>query len=78
MVSGEGSEATISHNRVVGTPATYELGQAAQNGIQVSFGADAYIHHNWVSHNNYTPNPDLEPEAASGILSYDAGDVTIE
>jgi nitrous oxidase accessory protein NosD len=77
VVNGPAASAEIAHNQVVGTPATYTLGQAAQNGIQVSGGADASIHHNVVADNAYTPNPTGTQWAASGILVSGAGHVVI-
>lgn len=75
VVNGAGSSAEITHNEVVGTPSVQ--GQAAQNGIQVSGGADAIISHNVVANNSYTPDPTAIQWAATGILAFQAGDVEI-
>ncbi|MGB8345537.1 MAG: right-handed parallel beta-helix repeat-containing protein [Ktedonobacteraceae bacterium] len=50
-VNGVGSNATISHNTVIGQgPVNY----IAQNGIQIGFGAKGTVSHNIVTGNSYT------------------------
>jgi parallel beta-helix repeat protein len=52
IVAGADSHATVRNNTIVGAGPTDVL---AQNGIQVSDGADAIITRNLISGNNYTP-----------------------
>jgi parallel beta-helix repeat protein len=54
----------VAHNEIIGNGATVVI---AQNGIQVSRGADGEVHHNKVSQNIYVP-PGTE---ATGILLFD-------
>jgi hypothetical protein len=61
VVSNTGSSAEVAYNEVVGIGPT---GSIAQNGIQVSGGAQADIHHNKVSRNLYT----TAGTEATGIL----------
>lgn len=63
-VDGAGSKATITSTTVTGTGETPTI---AQNGIQVSFGAQAKITQSTVSANEYNPS-----DEATGILFYDA------
>ena len=56
----------VAFNIVVGVGATPLI---AQNGIQVSRGAVADVHHNKVSQNNYA----LSTTVSEGILLFDAG-----
>jgi len=70
VVRGAKASATIMSNTVTGSgPITY----IAQNGIQVSFGADAFIRGNTVTGNWYTPAGD----EACGLLLYQAGNVQL-
>lgn len=62
--------ATISGNVVTGS-GPVPLGYAAQNGIQVGFGASALVTGNSVSGNDYLPSEDV----ACGILVYQASGV---
>jgi parallel beta-helix repeat protein len=64
VVDNEGSFAEIRQNEIVGEGPT---ALNAQNGIQISRGADAEIHYNRVSRNIYTPPSD----DATGILLFD-------
>jgi Right handed beta helix region len=63
--------ATITNNVVTGA-GPLGLGFAAQNGIQVSYGASARLVNNTVTLNNYTP-PKV---TACGLLLYKAGGVS--
>ncbi len=64
-VRGAGSSARVENNKVTGAgPIDY----IAQNGIQVSFGADATVKRNTVSGHDYTP----EGVEACGLLFYQA------
>ncbi len=66
VISGAGSDATISGNTVAGDgPVTY----IAENGIQVSSAATATINGNTVSGHSYTPFT----FASAGLLLYEAG-----
>jgi hypothetical protein len=68
-VSGEGTSASVVGNNVIGEgPVDY----IAQNGIQISFGAQARLEGNDVSLNNYTP-PKV---TACGLLIYKADGVS--
>ena len=75
---GSGTTATITGNYVVGIGATPLI---AQNGIQVSDGATGKVSSNTVSANIYVNPPDCQASNAcygsSGILIYDAGDITV-
>ncbi len=70
VVDNLGSHAEISHNTIVGVGPTAAI---AQNGIQVSREATGNVHHNEVSGNLYTG----AAWAASGILLYQSGAVTV-
>jgi hypothetical protein len=65
-VDGTGTTATITGNYVVGIGAT---GATAQNGIQVSDGANGSVKNNTVTDDVYTGGS----YSASGILLYDSG-----
>lgn len=71
LVSNAGSSATIQHNTVQGIGPTASI---AQNGIQVSAGADANVKDNDVSGNVYTP----QTVVSTGILLFTPGAVTVE
>lgn len=60
LVSNAGSSGEVAYNEVTGTPSQ----TIAQNGIQVSAGAEGNIHHNKVSLNFYGPTG----TEATGIL----------
>jgi parallel beta-helix repeat protein len=69
VVDGAGSSATITDNTVTGVGKT---GVIAQNGIQISRGADAKVSGNTVSGDSYTQGE------ATGILLYgDLGTVSV-
>lgn len=70
-VDNAGSYAEIAHNRILGAGPT---AITAQNGVQVSRGATANVHHNFVSGNVYTP----QEVEATGILLYQSGVVVTE
>lgn len=70
-VDNVGSYAEIAHNRILGGGPT---DVTAQNGVQVSRGATANVHHNFVSGNIYTP----QAVEATGILLYQSGVVATE
>ncbi len=69
LVENAGSRAVIVDNRVTGDGPSAQI---AQNGIQVSFGADAFVGNNWVSGQIYSPSP-----LASALLFYLPGHVTV-
>ncbi len=71
-VIGATSSATIEGNTVTGN-GPVGLGLAAQNGIQVSFGATATITGNNISDISYTPLSYV----ATGILITDAGETFV-
>jgi hypothetical protein len=70
-VDNAGSFARITHNviRGVGPSATI-----AQNGIQVSRGADAVVEHNWVGDNTYLGAPAF---GGTGVLLFTPGSVRV-
>jgi hypothetical protein len=70
-VDNAGSSARITHNvvRGVGPSATI-----AQNGIQVSRGADAVVEHNWVADHTYLGAP---ATGGTGVLLFAPGDVRV-
>jgi parallel beta-helix repeat protein len=70
VVTNEGSRATILDNTITGRGPTDVI---AQNGIQVSLGADAVIANNTIARNSYTGDETF----ATGVLVFQAGDVTI-
>jgi parallel beta-helix repeat protein len=71
LVDGPRTEADVSGNVVRGVGTTAVI---AQNGIQVSDGADADVHFNLVFGNRFAdPNVAL----SSGILLFEAGDVRV-
>jgi hypothetical protein len=68
VVRGAGASATIERNKVTGAgPIDY----IAQNGIQVSYGANATVKGNIVSGHSYTP----DGNEACGLLFFQAGKV---
>jgi hypothetical protein len=62
--------ATVTNNTVTGA-GPLGSGFAAQNGIQISFGASALVSGNSVSGNDYTPSSDV----ACGLLLFEANGV---
>ena len=68
LVDNAGSSALIVENKVTGDGPNAQI---AQNGIQVSNGADAFVGNNWVSGQIYSPSP-----LASGLLFYLPGRVS--
>ncbi len=70
VVDGLDSHAEIGHNEVVGIGTT---SLTAQNGVQISRGATAEVHHNEISGNDYT---ELDA-AATGILLFESGPTTV-
>jgi nitrous oxidase accessory protein NosD len=72
-----GSEVTISNNIVTGLGPTTG---AAQNGIQIGFGAKGTILRNTVTDNVWSPCVSLEKCAfnATGILIFQSDDVRVE
>jgi parallel beta-helix repeat protein len=70
VVSNTGSSAVIDQNKITGVGPTALI---AQNGIQVSSGANALILHNVVSGNVYTP----QTFASTDILLFSPGSVII-
>lgn len=71
-VVGSDAVATITGNYVVGIGATSLI---AQNGIQVSNGANGSVKGNTVTDDNYINPPDCGPNCygSSGILIWDSG-----
>jgi len=67
---GDGTSALIAGNKIVGVGPT---GVIAQNGVQVSDGADARVIDNDISRNAYTGSETF----ASGVIVTGAGDVTV-
>jgi len=63
-----GTFVTVSNNMVTGRGAT-GLGDAAQNGVQIGFGARGLVSGNTISAHDYTP-PDF---VACGLLFFRAG-----
>jgi len=63
LVDNSGSSAEVAYNEVVGAGSTVVI---AQNGIQVSRGAQGDVHHNKVSQNVYAPTTN----DATGILLF--------
>ncbi|MEO2089967.1 MAG: right-handed parallel beta-helix repeat-containing protein, partial [Gemmataceae bacterium] len=70
VVFGADATATVSRNTIVGAGPTALI---AQNGIQVSDGADGYIFENFISGNEYTGSD----AAAAGIYADTAGTVIV-
>jgi len=62
--------AAVTNNTLTGA-GPLDLGFAAQNGIQIGFGASALVSGNTVSGNDYTPQGDV----ACGLLVYEANGV---
>jgi hypothetical protein len=71
VIDNAGSKGTVTFNAVKGVGPT---GAIAQNGIQVSGGADANINHNSVSNNIFT----VQTFESSGILASQPGKAKIE
>jgi parallel beta-helix repeat protein len=71
IVSNTGSYGTVEHNTILGVGPTATI---AQNGIQISGGADASVKNNDVSGNIYSP----ATVSSGGILIIDPGTVTFE
>lgn len=71
VISNAGSSAEVAHNDVQGVGPTAVI---AQNGIQVSDGASASVHHNEVSQNIYSP----QTFGSAGILLLSPGNVVID
>src|SRR5436309_2939584 len=63
-----GTFVTVSSNMVTGRGAT-GLGDAAQNGVQIGFGARGLVSGNTISAHNYTPTDFV----ACGLLFFRAG-----
>jgi parallel beta-helix repeat protein len=70
-VDGTGSHASIRDNQVIGAGPTSVL---AQNGIQISRGANARVEENFVTGNVYSPGT----TAAVDILLFNPGKVSVE
>ena len=70
-VDNAGSFARIVHNVIRGVGRTPTI---AQNGIQVSRGADAEVEHNWVADHTYVLAP---ATGSSGVLLFSAGQVVV-
>jgi hypothetical protein len=70
-VDNTGSFATITHNVIRGVGPSSTI---AQNGIQVSRGADAIVEHNWVADNTYLGAPVF---SATGVLLFEPRGVTV-
>lgn len=69
-----GIKCTISSNTIT----TTATGAAAQNGVQVGFGAVGSVTDNTISGNDWTgtgtdPNPQVQSDFAAGVLLYAAG-----
>jgi len=63
-----GTSVTVTNNTVTGR-GPVGVGDAAQNGVQLGFGAHGKVTDNSISNHNYTP-PDY---VACGILAFNAG-----
>ncbi len=70
-ITANGSVAAVITNNVVTGSGPVGLGLAAQNGIQIGFGATAVVRGNTVSGNDYTP----KDWVACGLLMYQADGV---
>ena len=70
-VDNTGSFARITHNVIRGVGPTATI---AQNGIQVSRGADAIVEHNWVADNTYTLAPAF---GGTGVLLFNPRSVSV-
>lgn len=66
VVDNAGSNATISHNLIVGVGSTVTI---AQNGVQVSRGATASVQHNEINDNMYSPMTFV----STGVLLFQPG-----
>lgn len=71
VVFGADATATVSGNTLVGGGPTDLI---AQNGVQVSDGADGYIFENFITGNDYTGSEDV---SAAGIYADTAGDLIV-
>ncbi len=71
-VDNAGSFARIAHNVIRGVGPTTTI---AQNGIQVSRGADALVEHNWVADHTYLGAPLF---GSTGVLLFQPGSVRVE
>ncbi|HLX84747.1 MAG TPA: right-handed parallel beta-helix repeat-containing protein [Terriglobales bacterium] len=79
-LNASGPAVTISRNYIVGLGATAMNwpGGAAENGIQVGFGATGTISSNTVNDNIWYADTNSQPQnAASGILIYASSGVTV-
>lgn len=75
-VNEAGSSAQVKENEITGFGAT---SVNAQNGIQIGFGADAFVERNTVSRNGpFTPSVGPDEIVAVGILLIEPGDVTLD
>jgi hypothetical protein len=76
-VNETGTTATVMRNVVKGQGRTYG---AAENGIQIAFGAQGQIINNIVTNHQYIPctGPDSCSPAATGILIYQSNGVAVE
>ena len=63
-----GTFVTVSDNTVMGRGATF-LGDAAQNGVQIGFGARGLVSHNTITGHDYAPMDFV----ACGLLFFQAG-----
>jgi hypothetical protein len=70
-VDNAGSSASITHNVIRGVGPTATI---AQNGIQVSRGANAVVEHNWVADNTYLGAP---ATGGTGVLLFQPGSVSV-
>jgi parallel beta-helix repeat protein len=69
LVENNGSNAVVVLNEITGDGPSTTI---AQNGIQISFGADARVEGNWVSGEIYAPSP-----LSSAILLYAPGRTSV-
>jgi parallel beta-helix repeat protein len=71
VVFGADATATVSGNTIVGAGPTDLI---AQNGVQVSDGADGYVFENFITGNDYTGDEDV---SAAGVYADTAGSVIV-
>jgi len=71
VISNTGSSGTVQDNTITGVGPTAAI---AQNGVQVSSGANATVKNNDVSGNVYTP----QTVVSTGILLFSPGSVSVE